>query len=113
MNHQHKSQSQRTLLAVTAGVLTTLLAVQVLGGAPPLGPRGGGSSDANAGMVSSAGSHTIMTADGNNEDLLLVLDERNEELFVYRTDASKGVQLFQRMSLPEIFNDARGRSGGR
>lgn len=105
--------SQRTLLTVTAAVLSTLVAVQVLGGAPPIGPRGNDSSSAHAGMVSSAGGHTVMTADGNNEDLLLVLDERSEELFVYRTDVNKGVQLFQRMSLPEIFSDARARAVGR
>jgi hypothetical protein len=104
--------AQRSLLGVSAAILSTLLAVQVLGGAPPIGPRSG-DSEARAGMVSSAGGHTVMTADGNNEDLLLVLDGRNEELFVYRTDANRGVQLFQRMSLPEVFNDARGRSLGR
>ncbi|MEI7656911.1 MAG: hypothetical protein WCK33_02470 [Phycisphaerae bacterium] len=103
------TSSHRRLLTVAAAGLASLLALHAIGGAPPVG----GGSSARAGMVSQAGQHTILTADANNEDLVLVLDERSEELLVYRTDINKGVQLFQRLRLPEVFIDARARASGR
>lgn len=102
--------SHRRLLMVAAAGLASLLALHAIGGAPPVG---GGGGSAHAGMVSQAGQHTILTADASNEDLVLVLDERSEELLVYRTDINKGVQLFQRLRLPEVFVDARARATGR
>lgn len=105
------TSSQRRILVVAAAGLASLLVLHAIGHAPPIG--GGGGSSAHAGMVSQAGQHTIMTADAGNEDLLLMLDERSEELLVYRTDANKGVQLFQRLRLPEVFIDARARATGR
>ena len=105
------TSSHRRILVVAAAGLASLLVLHAIGHAPPIG--GGGGSSAHAGMVSQAGQHTIMTADAGNEDLLLMLDERSEELLVYRTDANKGVQLFQRLRLPEVFIDARARATGR
>ncbi len=64
-------------------------------------------SPAFAGVVSKAGAMTILTTEATNEDLVLVLDGRSEELFVYRTDAREGVQLFQRVNLPRLFAEAR------
>ena len=64
-------------------------------------------------MVGQSGQHTILSADASNEDVLLVLDGRNEELMVYRTDVSKGIQIYQRLSLPQVFSDARSRVSGR
>ena len=104
------TSSHRRILGVAAAGLASLLALHAIGHAPPIG---GGGSSAQAGMVSQAGQHTIMTADANNEDLRLVLDESSEELLVYRTDLNKGVQLFQRLRLPEVFIDARARATGR
>lgn len=104
------TSSHRRILVVAAAALASLLGLHAIGHAPPIGGSG---SSAQAGMVSQAGQHTIMTADASNEDLLLVLDERNEELLVYRTDINKGMQLFQRLRLPEIFIDARARATGR
>ena len=103
-------KSQRTLLIVAAASLGTLLVFQFLAGAPPLG---GDSSSARAGMVTSSGQHVMMTTDISNEDLLLVMDGRAEELLVYRTDMSKGIQVYQRVGLPQLFMDAKSRSGGR
>lgn len=68
---------------------------------------------AHGAVVSQTGGLTCMTTDVGNEDLLLVLDSRNEELFVYRTDAKAGMQLLQRYPVPQMFIDARGRSQGR
>lgn len=100
---------QRNLLLVSACALGSLLAFQLLANAPPIV----GSSTAQAGMVASTGQHVMMTADASNEDLLLVLDGRSEELFVYRTDVTKGIQVFQRVPLSQLFGDAKARSGGR
>ena len=36
-----------------------------------------------------------------------------EKLYVYRTDLKNGVQLFQRVPVPQLFVDARARSVGR
>jgi hypothetical protein len=102
-------RSARKMLLAGAGIMGTLLVLQTLAGAPPLG--GGGS--AHAGMVGQVSQHTILAADASNEDLVLVLDGRNEEVFVYRTDMNKGMQLFQRLSLPQVFIDAKGRANGR
>ncbi len=68
---------------------------------------------AHGAVVSQTGGLTCMTTDVGNEDLLLVLDSRNEELFVYRTDSKTGMQLLQRYPVPQMFIDARGRSQGR
>jgi hypothetical protein len=42
-----------------------------------------------------------------------VLDTRNEELLVYRTDVNAGMQLSQRYAVSQLFLDARARSLGR
>ncbi|HLP84253.1 MAG TPA: hypothetical protein VK157_07880 [Phycisphaerales bacterium] len=65
-----------------------------------------------AGVVSQVGGLTVMTTDATNEDLLLVLDGRNEELFVYRTQNNESVQLLQRYPIAQLFVDARARSLG-
>ncbi len=68
---------------------------------------------AQAEMVARSGSLSVLTADGGNEDVLVVLDDRAETLSVYRTDARNGVQLMQTLSLPTVFTEARARSLGR
>jgi hypothetical protein len=100
----------RRMLWTAAAALASLLVLQIITGAPPIGGSGG---SAHAGMVGQAGQHTILSADASNEDVLLVLDGRNEELMVYRTDATKGIQIYQRLSLPQVFTDARARGSGR
>ena len=97
-------------LWTSAGLLGALVMVQTLIGAGQ--PIGG--SSASGGMVSQAGQHTMLTTESGAEDLLIVLDGRNEELFVYRTDSRRGeMQLYQRMGLAAVFNDARSRNAGR
>lgn len=67
---------------------------------------------AQAAVVSQTGGLTVLTADGGSQDLLMILDGRNEDLLVYRTDSQQGLQLLQRFSVPQIFSDARSRSLG-
>ena len=98
------------MLWTAAAALGSLAVLQVLSGAPPFGGSGG---SAHAGMVGQTGQHTILSADASNEDILLVLDGRNEELLVYRTDINKGIQMYQRLNLPQVFQDAKVRGSGR
>jgi hypothetical protein len=99
--------AQRTLQLI-AVVLGLVVALQALPLAANLV-----SSEARAGVVSTSGQLTALTAQGSNEDLLIVLDGRGEELYVYKTDARTGMQLFQKLAVPQLFNDARARNLGR
>lgn len=101
---EHRDKAHRVALWISAGILAALLGAETLIGAPPMG---GGS--AHGGMVSQRGQHTVMTAESSNEDLLLVLDGRSEHVFVYRTTQQNGIQLFQKLSLPQVFLDAKAR----
>jgi len=69
-------------------------------------------SAARAEMVSGSGGYTVMTADGGTDEVLLVLDERNEELFVYRVENQRSVDLQERVSLTKLFADARAAARG-
>jgi hypothetical protein len=96
---------RRTLRDTTAGIL--LAASAGVMGAVLLG---GG---AEAGVVSQSGSLTLLTSEATNEDVVLVLDARAEEIFVYRTDVNQGIDLVQRIPLAGLFQDARARFFGR
>ena len=90
-------------LTVSAIALLALIAFQ----ASARFPQVGRSSTASAGMVSSVGGYTILTSNAGNEDILLVLDSRNEELNAYRTEHSSAVQLYEKVALPQLFTSAR------
>jgi|GEM_PF-5898684 len=94
-------RGQAPALWVLAGVLAALIGLHLLRPAP-----------VNAAVVSRIGGLTVLTASAGNEDVLVILDERNEALFTYRTDARQGVQLMQRIPLGELFAEARARSLG-
>jgi len=101
------STPQRTL-ALAAAVLTLLCVLQLTPAFSSLFQR-----EAQAGMVSSSGQLTVLTAEASNEDLLIVLDGRGEDLYVYRTDARNGMQLFQKLAVPQLFSEARAKNLGR
>ncbi|MFZ4576307.1 MAG: hypothetical protein ACOYN0_18130 [Phycisphaerales bacterium] len=69
-------------------------------------------SEAEAGMVSLADGMTILASEVSNEEIVCVLDSRQEQLMVYRLDAREGVQLLQRVSAPQLFQDAKARATG-
>jgi hypothetical protein len=73
----------------------------------------GGDSSAHAGMVSQVGGYTVLTAETSNEDLVMVLDDRNEQLFIYRFDNTNAMQLVQRLSVSALFTEGRSRTTGR
>lgn len=105
----------RIALWASAFVLAGLILVQMrlastVQAAPPLF---GQNSVANAGMVAQAGGYTVLTSDAGNEDILVVLDSRNEELFVYHVENQSSVQLLERQLLPGLFAEGRARAAGR
>ena len=99
------SAAERCLIAGLALAAVGLGAVLASGVASGLGEG----SPALAGIVSEAGSTTILSTEVSNEDIVLVLDARTEELIVYRTDLQKGMELLQRLNMPQVFSDARAR----
>lgn len=62
-------------------------------------------------MVSHAGGVTLMTSDAGTDEVLVVLDARTESMLVYRVDSSSVFELLQRASLPQMFTDAKTKSG--
>ncbi len=112
----------RTALAASALLLAlAIVGVLALRAAPaptPSGPGlllgqlvGGGAR--TGGMAAASGSLVALTADAGTEDILLVLDNRTEELLVYNVPNPTTVQLLQRLNLAQLFTQARARSLGR
>lgn len=91
-------------LWVSAGVLAALILVQ-----------GGGffESTARAEMATTSGSYSIMTTDGGNDEILVVVDSRQESLMVYRTMNNRSLKLLEREELSSLFARARARTIGR
>lgn len=89
-------------LWVSAGVLAALTVVQ-----------GAGLLDrpAYAEMSSQKSSYAMMTTDGGSDEILVVLDDRNETLMVYRVENRQRVDLLDREALPEVFARARQQAG--
>jgi hypothetical protein len=81
-------------LAASAFVLTAMLTASLAGRFAPL------TADARADMVQMADDYVLMTAlTRSNEESLFIIDNRQQKLMVYRTDASR-----QRMT-PFIIED--------
>ncbi|MCA9275072.1 MAG: hypothetical protein KDA29_03520 [Phycisphaerales bacterium] len=90
-------------LWVSAGVLASLILVQ---GAGML------DSTAHAEMSSTSGAYTMITTDGGNDEILIVVDSSQEMLMVYRGDRNQGMQLLDREELSGLFARARARALG-
>ncbi len=104
-----RSTNPTRALTLSAAALLTVIAFQAGARLPQFG-RG---STASAGQVSQVGGFTVMTSDANNEDIIVLLDGRNEEISVYRNENNTSVQLYQKVSLPRLFTDARIRETGK
>lgn len=64
-------------------------------------------------VAARVGEHSLLTvAGGSGDDLLLVLDGRTEELFVYRIFNGNSLQYLQKIDVARMFLDARIRSVG-
>lgn len=89
-------------LWVSAGVLAALTIVQ-----------GAGlfSQPAYAEMTASTSAYRMMTTDGGSDELLVIIDDRNETLLVYRQENRQRLSLVDREDLAELFVRARTKAG--
>jgi hypothetical protein len=87
-------------LWVSAGVLAALITVQ---GAGLL------DSPAYAEMTTTSQSYSMMTTDGGTDEVLVVIDSRQESLLIYRVDSTNTLQLYKREQLDTMFTRARAR----
>ncbi|MBL0928243.1 MAG: hypothetical protein IBJ11_11430 [Phycisphaerales bacterium] len=59
------------------------------------------------------GDLSVLTASaGANEDVLVVLDRREESLFVYGVEQGRRLELLQRSNIKELFLEGRNAAGG-
>lgn len=71
--------------------------------------RMGVSNPAYAGNVSEVGDLTVMTASsGDNEDVLAVLDRRDEILYIYGVEQGRDLTLYQIHRVNDLFQEAKG-----
>ncbi|MEM9166445.1 MAG: hypothetical protein AAGB48_05415 [Planctomycetota bacterium] len=105
--------ARHDLLWVTAFALAALIALQ-------LGHRLHGNAELPlpespvlADMVASVGDYSAMTtAASEDEELLYVLDNRNEQLLVYQIGQQRSLVLLAREDLASVFARAQGLAGG-
>ncbi len=112
MNNTHEPRPDRRTVHLRAALTVTAIA-----GAALLvfqaAAQVGGTSGSRSGMVSQSGPFTLMTSDAGSEDIVVVLDNRNEQLMVYKTENAQSLQLYQKLSLPRMFMDAKARAAGK
>ena len=64
-------------------------------------------SPAIAEMVISDAGYTMMTTNGGNDEILVLVDSREETVLVYRVDQTGGLMLLESESLSGVFTRAR------
>lgn len=98
-------RAARITLSISAIIMVGLIALQSVGLPVSL---------AHAGMVSKTGNYTGMTVVGGTRsaEILVVIDDRNEDLLVYNGEQGRIVDLVARESLPVLFTNARAQSLG-
>ncbi len=64
-------------------------------------------SPAMAEMVISDAGYTMMTTNGGNDEILVLVDSREETVLVYRVDQTGGLMLLESESLSGVFTRAR------
>lgn len=64
-------------------------------------------------MASRVGGFTIMTTEGGNDEVIVVIDNRNEDLLLYRVRQQRELELLQKLDLDRLFADARRAASGR
>ena len=96
-------RSRGSWMWLTAGVLMGLIVLQ-----------GGGffESTAKAEMSTVSGTYSVMTTDGGNDEIMVVVDSRQETIMVYRTFNNNKLSLIERENLSSLFTRARARAIG-
>ncbi len=96
-----------SLLLLSAGVLLACAAWAWLAG-PFSALRG---TPAIADVAVTGSDHGLLASDGGGDDILIVLDQRNEELLLYRPMNGRTVDFRGRFTLRQLFADARANNG--
>jgi hypothetical protein len=105
MNHKAPTRTGdrptlRGVLWATAALLTAGILLRA-GGVSPF------ERTASADMIGASGDYTAMTTNGGVEELLFLVDGRNETLMVYRVLNGREVRLMERQDLRSLFSTAR------
>lgn len=85
-------------LWLSAGILAGLIVVQ---------GAGMFESEAYADMTTTMQSYSMMTTDGGTDEVLVVVDSRQESLLIYRVNLNNRLQLYKREQLGPLFTRAR------
>ena len=104
---QTKAARERAMW-ISAIVLGIVLAFQMFGF-----PERPAQAVPSAADVASSGEFTMLTLPANNEDLLMVLDGRNETLFVYHVRNKSAFELRTGGDLKALFNTGRLKGPGK
>lgn len=108
--HTNTTTRPRTSPLVYSAIALGLVAAVQLG--VKLG-AGSPEPSALAEMATTVGEYKVMTtASNDNEELLFVLDNRNEQLMVYGVGQPLQLELLARESLGQVFAAARAAAGG-
>ncbi len=67
--------------------------------------------EARADVVAAGGEFAALTADTGSEDILVILDQRAEQLLVYGVRNQNAIEFRGRQSVSELFLEARRASG--
>jgi hypothetical protein len=92
-----------SLLLLSAGALLAFAAWAWISG--PLSALRG--TPAVADVAIAGTDHGLLTSDGGGDDVLVVLDQRNEELLLYRPVNGRTIDFRGRFSLRQLFTEAR------
>jgi hypothetical protein len=115
MNNHNNYTNDTTTTARTSPLVYSAIALAIVA-AVQLGVKlGAGSPEpsALAEMTANVGEYKVMTtASNDNEELLFVLDNRNEQLMVYGVGQPLQLELLTRESLGQVFAQARAAAGG-
>ena len=102
-NDAPRANRAAAVLSLTAVALLVALVFQAMG---PWTPT------ARAEMAVKAGSYSAMTTRASSQDLLWLIDDANETLFVYGvSNNNREVAFIDRQSLKDLFLAARQRAG--
>lgn len=95
--HARPRISSAAWLWCSAIILTALIIVQAGRIAPSLLP------EARADLVAGVAGYTTLTLNSQSEDILLVLDGRGEQVFLYRILNQRQLELIGRQDLNQLF----------
>jgi hypothetical protein len=70
---------------------------------------GGGASARAADVASRAGDHAVLSFNGGNDDVVVVLDSRSETLYVYHVENQTKVEFLGAQAVAPMFTAARGK----